>query len=402
MRIIEFSDSFYPIMDGVGNVVFQYATHLGRKGHECYVVAPQTDTGWRGGWPFEMVDYIGVPLPTLKSYNAGAPLLDAHCTRRLGMIKADIVHVHSPFMAGQAGLAYAKRNNLPVVGTFHSKYYDDFLQVTGVELLAEVGTRAVVDFYNRCDEVWAVSASSAETLRSYGYLGQVRVMTNGTDIPPRQPGAAEAAAERWGLGESRILLFVGQMNWKKNLRCVLEAAAKIEGDVRLVLAGQGPHEQEIRALGAELGLGERLVMTGHLTDRALLNGLFDRADLFVFPSVYDNAPMVLREAAAMGTPGVVVRGSSAAEGITDGENGFLCENDPADLARVIAAALADPARLQQVGEQAKATIPIPWDKLLDQVVARYGELIQNRRAVAQAVPDPEESVRRGGYQHSAP
>ena len=379
MRIVEFSDSFYPIMDGVGNVVFQYAMNLGRKGHECYVVAPQTDTGWRGGWPFEMIDYVGVPLPTMKSYNAGAPQLDPHCSRRLGMVKADIVHVHTPFLAGQAGLSYAKRNGLPVVGTFHSKYYDDFLQVTGVELLAEVGTRAVVDFYNRCDEVWAVSASSAETRRSYGYQGQVRVMTNGTDIVPLQPGAAETAAERWGLGEGRVLLFVGQMNWKKNLRCVLEAAAKLEDNVQLVLAGQGPHEQEIRALGDSLGLGDRLIMTGHLTDRALLNGLFTCADLFVFPSIYDNAPMVLREAAAMGTPGVVVRGSSAAEGITDGENGYLCADDPEDLARVIAGALADPAALKRVGAQAKATIPIPWDRLLDQVAARYAALISEKR-----------------------
>lgn len=379
MRIVEFSDSFYPIMDGVGNVVFQYAMNLGRKGHECYVVAPQTDTGWRGGWPFEMIDYVGVPLPTMKSYNAGAPQLDPHCSRRLGMVKADIVHVHTPFLAGQAGLSYAKRNGLPVVGTFHSKYYDDFLQITGVELLAEVGTRAVVDFYNRCDEVWAVSASSAETLRSYGYQGQVRVMTNGTDIVPLQPGAAEAAAERWGLGEGRVLLFVGQMNWKKNLRCVLEAAAKLEGGVRLVLAGQGPHEQEIRALGDSLGLGDRLIMTGHLTDRDALNGLYARADLFLFPSLYDTSGLVTREAAAVGTPSVAVRGSSAAEGLTDGENGYLCADDPEDLARVIAGALADPAALKRVGAQAKATIPIPWDRLLDQVAARYAALISEKR-----------------------
>ena len=58
MKILEFSDSFIPIMDGVGNVVYQYAMNLPAKGHECYVVAPQTDTGYRGGYPFELVDYL--------------------------------------------------------------------------------------------------------------------------------------------------------------------------------------------------------------------------------------------------------------------------------------------------------------------------------------------------------
>ena len=147
MRILQFSDSFIPIMDGVGNVVYQYALNMGRKGHEVYVVSPQTNTGYRGGYPFEMVDYIGVPLPRMKSYKVGAPVLDPHCLNRLRAVEADIVHVHSPFVAGQAGIQHAQRRGLPIVGTFHSKYYDDFLQVTGVELLAEVGVKHVVNFY---------------------------------------------------------------------------------------------------------------------------------------------------------------------------------------------------------------------------------------------------------------
>ena len=191
MRILQFSDSFLPIMDGVGNVVYQYALNMGQKGHECYAVAPQTDTGYRGRYPFEIVDYIGLPLIRMKSYKIGAPVLDVHCQNRLNAIKGDIVHVHSPFIAGHAGIAYAQKQGLPIVGTFHSKYYDDFLQVTGMELLAEVGVKHVVNFYDKCDEVWAVSESSAETLRSYGYQGTVRVMPNGTDIHPVDEAALQ-------------------------------------------------------------------------------------------------------------------------------------------------------------------------------------------------------------------
>ena len=184
MRIIQFSDSFLPIVDGVGNVVYHYALNLGNKGHEVYVVAPQTDTGYRGGYPFEIVDYIGMPLFRMKSYTIGMPALDMHCQNRLNAIEADIVHVHSPFVAGQAGLTYGQKNHLPIVGTFHSKYYDDFLQVTGVELMADLGVKHVVNFFEKCDEVWAVSASSAGTLKEYGYKGDIRVMPNGTDIRP--------------------------------------------------------------------------------------------------------------------------------------------------------------------------------------------------------------------------
>ena len=349
MKIIQFSDSFIPIMDGVGNVVYRYAVNFGKKGHESYVAAPQTNTGYRGDYPFEIIDYVGVPLWKMNSYTVGTPKMDSHFKKRLEMIEADIVHVHSPFMAGQAGMSYAKKRKIPVIGTFHSKYYDDFLQVTGIELLAEAGVKIVVDFYEKCDEVWAVSESSAQTLKDYGYKGSVRVMPNGTDTKEILPEKVSEIREKLNIGSERILLFVGQMNWKKNIETTLRAFAMLNGDLKLVLAGRGPHEAEIRALADKLGVGERVIMPGHITDPDLLNALYSSAKLFLFPSIYDNGPLVVREAAAAGTPSVVVRGSSAAECVKDGVNGLLCENDPADLAAVVQKALEDENELDAMG-----------------------------------------------------
>lgn len=378
MRIMQFSDTLLPIMDGVGNVVYQYAQYMGMKGHEVYAVVPQADTGYRGKLPFEIVDYIGVPLLRLKSYKMGTPLLDVHCQSRLNQIHADIVHVHSPFVAGHAGLAYARKQGCPAVATFHSKYYDDFLQMTGLSALATLGAKFVANFYEKCDEVWAVSESSAETLRSYGYAGEVRVVYNGTDIPEADEAMAQTVAERYGLDGAPLLLYVGQMNWKKNLKCVLEACARLRRPFRLLMAGQGPHEKDIAKLAQELGIGDRVQLIGHMTDRAALNALYKRASLFLFPSIYDNSPLVVREAAAMGTPAVVARGSSAAEGMRDGFNGFLCDDDPADLCRVIERALSDPEALEEIGENARKTIPIPWSLLVDEVLGHYERIIHEK------------------------
>ena len=77
----------------------------------------------------------------------------------------------------------------------------------------------------------------------------------------------------------------------------------------------------------------------------------------------------------MGTPSVTVHGSSAAECITDGENGLLCEDDSDDLARVVRDALADPDALRRMGQRARDTIPIPWTKLVDDVLERYQALL---------------------------
>lgn len=363
-------------MDGVGNVCYRYALNFGEKGHESYVVSPQTDTGYRGNYPFEIVDYTGIPLFKMKSYRVGMPGLDIHCQRRLGMIGADIAHLHTPFIAGQAGLAYAKKHKVPTVGMFHSKYYDDFLQITGVELLADVGVKFVVDFYEKCDEVWAVSRSSADTLKGYGCKKDIFVIPNGTDIPDLDPDREEELLSGFNLNKSDpILLYVGQMNRKKNIHCILEAAADVKMPFTLVMAGQGPHEEEIRKRAAELGLSERVVFTGHISDPDTLNALYKRASLFVFPSLYDTSGLVVREAAAMGTPSVVINGSSAAECIEDGINGFCCENSPSSLARAIEAVLDNPELLKKAGLKAKETIPIPWNELTDMVLDRYKTVI---------------------------
>ena len=71
----------------------------------------------------------------------------------------------------------------------------------------------------------------------------------------------------------------------------------------------------------------------------------------------------------------MVQGSTAAEIIRDGENGFLCENDPKDLARVIAGILDDPEKRDRVGQAARETIPIPWSTVMETVVERYERLV---------------------------
>ena len=378
LRIGQFTDTFLPVVDGVGRVALAYADTLCHMGHQVTVVSPMYDTGYRGGYPFELVDFQAMSLPGMKQYKQGEAPMDPHYRKRMRMIPLDIVHAHSPFTSGSGALRLASLRKLPLVGTFHSKYYDDFLKATKSEKLARVGVKFVVDFYDRCDEVWAVGQATADVLHEYGYEGDIQVMPNGVMIRQADADAVADAERRWGLGRDPMILFVGQMNWKKNILTVLEACAQLHAQgtrFQLVLAGQGPDLKEIEQKIHDLGLADCTHLAGHITDSRLLDGLYARASLFAFPSLYDNAPMVVREAAVMGTPSVLVRGSSAAEIIQNGENGYLCENDPADLARVMRQVLADPEAARKIGENAKETIPVPWEKILETAVGRYERLI---------------------------
>ena len=381
MKIGQFSDSFLPIGDGVGRVVFNYCNTLGNKGHEIEAIAPMEDMGYRGKYPFDIIDYDSSNVP-LISYSGGIPKLDLHFDHRLRMTKVDIVHVHTPFIAGREGIEYARRIGVPVVGSFHSKYYDDILQITGSKYLAEFGTDVIVDFYNKCDEVWTVSENSAETLKSYGYKKLIYIIENGMDIKDIDYTLAINAKKHYNLNFDPVLLYVGQMNYKKNILLILEACAKLKKEgfkFQLVLAGEGPHEKDIEKKCEELGIRDITTLTGHLFDENMLYGLYALADLFVFPSTYDTYSMVVREAANAKTASVVVRGSAPAECVKDNVNGLLCDENSESLYEVLKQNITNRDKMVELGIKAKETIPVSWDAVIDQALNRYQEIISKSK-----------------------
>lgn len=381
MNIGQFSDSFLPVVDGVGRVVESYADTLGHMGHGVRVFAPWADMGDLTGRPFQVETYATTNVPRFQ-YRVGVPALDYHFEKALRTAPLDIVHVHSPFMLGRSGLRCATKRGLPIVGTFHSKYYDDFLQIFKVDRIARYGAQKVSEFYDLCDEVWAVTEASGETLREYGYRGRLRVMPNGTTLRALDPTVLPEIEARYGIDrDTPLILFVGQMNWKKNIRRSLEAAAALKAQgvsFTFLLAGLGPHDAEIRDAIATMGIADCTRAIGHIGDTRTLDGLYYMASLLLFPSLYDNGPMVVREAAAMGTPSVLVAGTSAAECIEDGKNGLTSQDTAEALSDAIRRALEDREWLARMGACAQETIPMPWHTLMKQVEARYRTLIEEK------------------------
>ncbi len=381
MVIGEFSESYPPHIDGVGMVVGSYCEELSKAGHTCYYVAPKNaGKQYKDAAPetFPVIKYASVPL-LKEAYNVGFPTLDLTYQLDLSYIPFDIVHAHTPFVSALETTRIARERNIPLVATFHSKYYNDVYGKTHSDVIASAVVQRIVHFYEKCDEVWTVSESSADVLRGYGYKGEIIVMQNGTNLWYPTHEDAKKAELRYDLGRGNVFLFVGQQNFKKNTDSILKAAAvyKRSGkDFRIVFVGQGPDAIKMQVLSKELGISDHVVFTGHIADREILKGLYARADLLVFPSLYDTAGLVVREAAAAGTPSLLIRGSCAAEGILDGVNGFLCENTPEQIADAMVRALKT---AKTVGAKARETIPIPWNRIAKDVLDRYAALIERNK-----------------------
>lgn len=381
----QYIDSYLPALDGVIITVHNYARWLSNNHCVCYVAAPEAPRGYRDHQVYEVVRYRSVPIRSRPPYRAGIPLLDREFVTNQRLLYPDLVHAHTPFAAGTEALRIARLRSIPMVATFHSKYYDDILRATGSRVLSDVAVRAIAAFYEAADFVWTVNESTADTLRSYGYRGEIEICENGVDLPlPEDVGAARASVDRrFGLTpQDRVVLFVGQHIAQKNLPMLVEACALCRQKglaLRLLSVGDGIDRPRCMEQAKALGLEDTVLFIGNEPDRAALAALYLRADVFAFPSLYDNAPLVVREAAWAGCPSILVRGSNAAEGTVDGDNAFLCENSAHSLAAALARALSDDETRRRVGERARQTLARPWQDIVSDVYRRYKEIIARYR-----------------------
>lgn len=382
LNTIQFCESFPPIMDGVANVTKNYAYWVKKKYGKAYVVTPEYPA-YVDDEIFPVLRYPSIPLVGRRPYRMGVGQHNAKLWKKLSTLDVDIVHAQSPFSAGNIALQFARQKDIPLVATFHSKFYDDFKEVTRSDVISMMMTHLVVDFFNYADAVWAVNESTRETLISYGYKGPVDVVPNGADfeVPHNLDMLVQQTNKDCGLSDDELVfLFVGQMIKQKNIPMIIESLSLLRKkglDFTMLFVGEGKSKEDFQLQVGQLGLKDRVQFLGKILDRDRLKSIFARADLFIFPSVYDNAPVVTREAAAVGTASIIVKGSNAAEGVVHGENGYLCENSAQSVADTIAQVVTNREALKQAGLKAQTTIFRSWESIVDTIVVpKYLDVIE--------------------------
>jgi uncharacterized protein (TIRG00374 family) len=376
LRVALFTDLFYPSIDGVVRTVDAYAKRLSRDGGYCCVVCPRGPVPFKDDFPYDVVRTKAVKMPGV-SYLFPAPDLTPGLRSFFKGKQFDAFHVHSPFFVGRFAVRMGRKMGVPVIATFHSKFYDDVFNITHSRFCARVVANYVVNFFCSVDVVWACSQGAANTLRSYGFKGEISVMENGVDmakIDDREVLRQRAVSEFGLQDKGRILLFVGQQIWQKNLRLVLDTMKMLKdsgGGYYAVIAGEGYDSTAIREYTKKIGIEDSVLFTGQISDRALLYGLYSASGLFFFPSDYDTSGLVIREAALVETPSLLHAGSDAAEVVTDGYNGYTEDNDPAKMAAKIQSIFSDPSALAETGKHAKETIPVSWDDIVLRASEQY-------------------------------
>ncbi|WP_257169993.1 glycosyltransferase family 4 protein [Bradyrhizobium sp. SRS-191] len=212
---------------------------------------------------------------------------------------------------------------------------------------------------------------------------RIQVISNGIDLNRfrRDERAGREIRRAFNIpADARVLLFAGHEFSRKGLAHAVGALEKLGDDVWLLVVGSD-NPAPYKKLADKTR--DRLIFAGARSD---MPALYSAADAFVLPTSYETFSLVCMEAMACSVPVFATPVGGIEDYLHDGINGFRIQMDADDIAAKIAAAFADPALLERLGQGAQATAQAyGWD----QVGLKYIELL---RRIDAAKREPSQSA----------
>lgn len=376
------SDAFPPTTDGISNVVQNYAHQISRGLGEPVIITPKNPNQQDYKYDYEIFRYKSWWLPSKEGYSIGWPFKDELHQAIINM-NFDILHSHAPLATSYYFRRVVEKKKIPVVLTYHTKYEYDIDRRVPTKPAKDFAYHFLLNNINAADEVWVTSNGTVDSLRKLGYEGDYILMPNGCDIPVVTATENEIKELKQKLNISQnvpVFIYSGRMIWYKNIRLILDACAKLKRDgkeFKLIMLGFGADENAIKRYINKLGLWNNVIWTGKIIDRKTIQEYYIVSDILLFPSVFDTNGLVVREAASAATPSLLVRGSCAAEGITDGETGFLCMESAHSIASTLEKIADNKELIKKVGGNAQSDIYISWEDAVKKAYDRYHIVIDN-------------------------
>lgn len=261
-----------------------------------------------------------------------------------------LIHTHL-YHANMYGRIAALISKIPAVVTEHNVYPKYKLR------------RRILNWFlaKKSKKIIAVSEMVKKdiTVRDWIKPSKIEVIYNGIDID-RFPSAItkEEARQKLGVPTDCFLIgTIGRLTDQKGQIYLINTIGIIKGiipEIKLLLAGSGPLESDLKSIVSTKGLNEYVKFLGARRD---IPDILKAMDVFVFPSLWEGLPMVLLEAMASSLPVVATSVGGITEILRNGINGIIVppRNEGA-LVQAIIGLSKDKAKLKLLGEIGKKTV----------------------------------------------
>jgi phosphatidylinositol alpha 1,6-mannosyltransferase len=368
MRVLVFTESFLPTVNGVTNSVCKVLEHLALRGHQARVVvpacgAPATYAG------FEVEEILSLPY---RQFPVGLPGL--HVQRIMEQFAPDVIHVASPFLLGAEAIAAGKRLGIPTVAIFQTDVAG-YARRNRLAALESLAWRIMRRIHRDATVTLVPSSATMADLRKAG-LKRLKRWGRGVDLDgfhPRNRRSAAARTLRARLAPAGevIVGYVGRIAPEKQVERI--AALRGIPGITIAIVGDGPSMPLIRRRLA----GMPVEFLGQLRgdDLASAYGSFD---IFLHTGEEETFGQTIQEAHASGLPVVAPAAGGPIDLVSSGVTGFLYSaGNSGELRSTVELLARDPALRRRMGEAGRrGVLGRSWESVCDELLARYSRVIR--------------------------
>jgi glycosyltransferase involved in cell wall biosynthesis len=268
----------------------------------------------------------------------------------------DIVHLHAVFLWPMWAAAVAcRKTGVPYLISPRGMMVKELIR-----LKSRVAKTAWINLIERSNleraaAIHVTAEIEALELRKFGFsLPPLVTIPNGVDLPPTEQPWAMDAEIRSLVQRQPLLLYLGRINWKKNLLELVRAMTEVpQGHLIIVGNDEDAYASKIETLTASLGLSERITVLPRSVLGADKEALLRACRIFVLPSLSENFGNAALEATVRGKAIVVSEGAGIAAVVREHQCGLICHPNAKDIARSINSLLGDPHLSTSMGERGR-------------------------------------------------
>jgi phosphatidylinositol alpha 1,6-mannosyltransferase len=378
LRIALFSGNYNYVRDGANQALNRLVGYLLSQGAQVRVYAPTIaepafePTG-------DLVSLPSLPIPGRPEYRLSGGV-NARIRRDLAEFKPNVVHVSAPDVSGHRAVSWARRHQLPVLASVHTRF-ETYFRYYNMAWFEPVMVALLRRFYRRCDALVAPSESFAQVLRDQRMNYDIDIWSRGVDRDIFHPGLRSLEWRRsLGIGDNEVVVgFHSRLVMEKGLDVFSDTIDELRrsGVVhRTLIVGDGPARGwlEARLPGA--------VFAGFMSGTDLGKAVASM-DVLFFPSTTETFGNVSLEAMACRLPVVAAAATGSQNLVNNGISGRLIRPGAVhQFAEALRGYIGDPALRSKhgaAGEQRSQAFS--WDQINQTVADTYLRLIRQKAAV---------------------
>ncbi len=295
----------------------------------------------------------------------------------------NVVHAHD-WLVAYAARALKHAYKIPMVATIHATEYgrnhglhnDSQRHISDVEWWLGY-------------EAWRVICCSHYMEGEIKFVFQIPddklvVIPNGVDPKNYAQKSDKLSRNDYAAAGEKIVFYVGRLVREKGVQVLLDAVPKVLAympNTKFIIAGKGPHLNELQNQAARMGISKRVYFTGYIDDYTR-NSLFSWSDVAVFPSLYEPFGIVALEAMAAQSPVVVSDAGGLSEIVIHNIDGLKTyPGNPRSLADNILAILGNPKLGIQLKQNAYRKIKqhFNWHDIAAKTLEVYKDVYEEHR-----------------------